>query len=694
MQPGPLERIDAASTGDVDLSRIGRALLAKRWWWLGPSIAALIGAALFVNVVKPRYTAEAKLLLETQENFLRPDKTDRSETAAPDAEAVQSQIQLLTSRDLARRVIRNLELQGNGEFDPLAKGVDALTRTAVMLGISRDLTSQSPEDRMLNAFGDKLAVLSPNKTRVLTIEFSSRDPDLAARGANTVAEAYIEMQQDAKRENAHAAAKALGALVSDLRTRVAAAEEAAEDFRLKSNLLVGANNAIISTQQLGEFNAQLSSSRAAQADAQAKARILREMLRQRRVGDIPDVANNELIRKINEQRISLRAQLALESRTLLPAHPRIKELTAQLADLDIEWRNAAERTVRTLENEARIAGMRVENLTHALDDQKKVAGAAGTEEVHLRELERVARLLKDQLEAETAKYQEALARESVKTTPADARVIQRALAPQLPSFPKKVPITAFVTLAAMVLSVGLIIAGELLSGRARAASAAPAHPAPAVIDSAAVMAEEEVGPEPENPEPLPPSPPPRRFPRIRESFSASPQGAPAQAIKVLVASGDSFALREASVALSRALAQRGRAVLVAADCGAVEYDALVAPMSGKPAGLGELLTGAAQFSQAIHRDKNSGLDLVPAGASNGAPAEDRAPIISALAGAYDFVICATANADMARRMAPSFDMALVQGAGAAAEALRIELARTGVQAALLDETNGANAAAA
>jgi len=697
MHSNPFSKVDQASTGDVDLTRIGQAVWSRRWWVFGSTAAALLIAAAIVNIVKPRYTGEAKLLLEIQENFLtREAKPERAETA-PDAEAVGSQIQMLQSRDLARRVIKSLGLQGNVEFDPLAKGLGPLTRALVMLGVARDPTQLSPEDRMLTVFGDKLTVLSPTKTRILTIEFSSQDADLAARGANAVAETYIDMQQEAKRENARAAAKSLGSLVADLKSRVAQAEETAEDYRLKSNLLVGSNNTVLSTQQLGEIAAQLSNSRASQADAYAKARLLREMLRQNRVGDIPDVANNELIRKIHEQRVTLRAQLALESRTLLPAHPRIKELTAQLADLDGQWRTAAERTARTLENDARIAGARVENLTRAMEEQKKAAGAAGSEEVHLRELERAAKLLREQLEAETAKYQEALAREGVKTTPADARVVQRALAPQLPAFPKKLPITAFATIAAFIVAVGAIVAGELLGGRARVAppaaarepqtidaaahdNAAAAHKdAVAVAPLAAVSAPPEGD---DNPEPPSPSPSPRKAP------AAKPERLrlqPTQGVRVLVAGLKAFALRDGAVALARALSEQGQTLLIGADCGAGHYDSLVtAPQGQRPPGLGDFLCGGAGYGEIVHRDLSGPLDIVPCGARSVGD-DMRLEAMDTFASVYDFVVVASARPETIAAFAAHADLTLVQGASPEAQALRAELQGAGIDAVMLDD---------
>jgi len=433
------------------------------------SLACFVAALIFVSLVPPRYSADARLLLENQDSFLpRADKGEtKSDAALLDPEAVQSQIELIKSRDLARRVIRSLGLNGNDEFDPLARSPSVLTRALAVIGLARDLAKVSPEDRMLETFGERLNAISPTKTRVLAVEFTSRDPDLAAKGANAVADAYIELQREAKRENARAAAKTLAPMVAELSKRVSGADDAAEAFRVKSGLLVGANNTTINAQHLSDLNTQLSLSCSAQADAN----LLREMLASKRLADIPDVANNEVMRRLTEQRVALRAQLALELRTLLPGHPRIAELQAQLADLDLQMHSAAERIVRTLENEARIAGARVDNLSRALEEQKKVVAASQADDVRLRELERTARLYKEQLEAATAKYQEALSRESAEANPADARIVQRALAPHTPSFPKKLPMIAFASLAGFVLSLGAVIVGALLKAPPRAPTA-------------------------------------------------------------------------------------------------------------------------------------------------------------------------------------------------------------------------------
>ena len=56
-----------------------------------------------------------------------------------------------------------------------------------------------------------------------------------------------------------------------------------------------------------------------------------------------EVLNSELTRRLSEQRVTLRASTAEQSSTLLDSHPRIKELKAQLADLDRQLREEATR---------------------------------------------------------------------------------------------------------------------------------------------------------------------------------------------------------------------------------------------------------------------------------------------------------------------------------------------------------------
>ena len=621
---------------EIDLTALRRVVVERRRWIIIPTLLALVGSAIFVNVVRPHYTAEARIVLENQQNYLPgADRTEASVTQQLDAEAVGSQVQILTSRDLARKVIKVAGLQGNPEFDPVADGLGPVSRLLILLGLKRDPTRLSPEDRILESYFERLTVLSPMKTRVLTVEFYSRDPDLSAKIANAVADQYLQFQSDAKREHARTAAQSLGQLVQDLKGRVAEADAKAEAFRSQSGLLIGTNSTSINAQQMADVNGELARARASQAESQAKANLLREMLRHGRIADIPDVANNELVRRISEQRVTAKAQLALESRTLLPAHPRIKELSAQVADLENEIRSAADKTARSLEAEGKVANARVENLTKALDVQKKVIGASGADEVKMRELDRAARALKDELDTTTTKHQEALARESSNATSSDARIFSRALAPQAPSFPKKLPIIAISTLAALVLSIAVAAMREFMlaptpipgSERRYVWTENPRVTVPVAA---------------EGPTPVVVTDTPLARPAFAQTESAMDQG-----LDEVVADIETLGVSQGGVilstplsagyddglaiALARRLVGRGRVVLVAGDAGTVTG------MSEK-AGLADLMQGSATFAEAIHRDRNSRLHIIPAGRTIRAGQGEVSQVLDALKGTYDIVV--------------------------------------------------------
>ncbi|HEY1735940.1 MAG TPA: exopolysaccharide transport family protein, partial [Methylovirgula sp.] len=457
-------------TSELDLRGLRRALGRKKRWIVWPTLLTIVGVGVYVTVTKPMYTAESQVLLENQENFLtRPQRADvgTDNTTAPDPESVASQVQLITSRDLAARVVEKMGLVGDPEFDPTAKGIGPISRALILVGLMRDPTRVPAEDRTIDTFEKRLSAYSPMKTRVVTVDFQAHDPQLAARIANEIVNAYLETQSDAKRQRAKEAAASLEDQISDLRLKVNAAADAVERYRTSSGLLAGSNNMTISGQQLADLNGELSKARTEQADAQAKAALIRDMISSGRLSDVADVANNDLVRRIAEQSVSAKAQLASESRTLLPGHPRIKELTAQIADLDQQLHDAAINTARSLENNARIAQARVANLQTAIDQQKSSVATANIDEVHLHELERNAQALRDQLDASMAKYQEAMARETSPATPADARIIARAVAPDQPSYPKKIPMLVFGGIAAFVLSSAAVIGGELLTGAGR-----------------------------------------------------------------------------------------------------------------------------------------------------------------------------------------------------------------------------------
>src|SRR6201994_3891567 len=238
--PAPEPRVarpePSGPVGDLDIRLIGRALIRKRNFIIVPTLLALIASVVIVNLITPRYKAEARILIDGRENvFLRPNGERTEERSALDPEAVTSQVQLLLSRDLAREIIKKNKLAELPEFDPVLRGISPLKSLLALLGIGRDPFSLTPEERVLDAYFERYTAYAVDKSRVIVIEFQSRDPDLAARVANSIADGYLVLQQNARQEQAKSASQWLSGEIDNLRKKVADAESRVEDFRSKSS---------------------------------------------------------------------------------------------------------------------------------------------------------------------------------------------------------------------------------------------------------------------------------------------------------------------------------------------------------------------------------------------------------------------------------------------------------------------------
>ncbi len=660
---GASAKPDAESTGglgELDLRLVWDALLRKKAWIIIPTAVAAALSFAIVNIVTPRYKSEARILVDGRENvFMRPNAERIEDRKELDAEAIASQVQIVLSRDLAREIIKKNKLGERPEFDPVLQGLSPLRAMLALLGVGRDPLKLTAEERVLDSYYERLTAFAVDKSRVIAIEFQSRDPELAARVANSIAEGYLAMQASAKQEQARSAGQWLSGEIEDLRKKVADAEARVEDFRGKASLFVGTNNTTLSNQQMGEINTQLSNARAQKSDAEAKARLIRSILQSGRPIEASEVLNSELFRRLSEQRATLRAQLAEQSSTLMDGHPRIKELRAQIGDLDRQLRDEAGKLSRSLENDARIAGARAESMGANLDQLKKQAVSTNTQDVQLRALEREAKAQRDLLESYLAKFREATTRENLEAGPSDARIISRALVSNIPAYPKKLPIVLIATLATLMLSAGAIVTGELLKMTAPRGSimAAPVTPVPAM--SAPTAPAMPAAPIPAASAAVTAPPPAAEMPRPIERRVAerrSEHAAPAPGIErvaeelrglgdaarkiTVMGMGDPASTSLTALTLARLMVREASVVLVDLSPASGALRAVISdPMAP---GLSDLSTGKASFGQIITRDRMSRVQIVGAGSRKMDAAmlqtAGMAMTIDALTRVYDYVI--------------------------------------------------------
>ena len=464
-------------TEDIDIQALGRALWRAKGWIVGLAIGAGVVTFIVLSMMRPLYTSEARILIQDdQSTFTRPadDEGRNPQQRVLDEQAVQSQVQVITSRDLAVEVIKALDLTNNPAFAKDA-GVSAVGRLLRSLGLGRG-SERSEEEKAANTFAEHLSVYQLAKSSVIALDYTSGDSGLAAQIANKLADVYIAWQREAALEQTKDATAWLSAQIDVLRPKVAEAEAAVEQFKASQGLFAGSNNVTLNAQQLSEVNSQVILVKAQKSEAEARARLIKKMLDDG--GDIdatPEVLKSELIGRLIDQRVQVQRQLAELSATLLPSHPRIKQLNSELADVRGQIRDEAAKIVKSLENEAEVASAREASLRGSLNEVKTQASGLSEAEIKLGAIEREAKAQRDLLESYLGRYRDASARHNMGAVPAQAAIVSRAHASILPSFPQRGPISLLVTVATALLALTYVLARELIG----APAAAPRQAIPA-----------------------------------------------------------------------------------------------------------------------------------------------------------------------------------------------------------------------
>lgn len=664
---------------DIDLAQFFRAVWQRKGTIL--TATALVGVLAFVgaHAIAPTYKSDAMLLIEPREpSFSASGPNASTVEPMPDELNVASQVQLLQSIDLMKQVARDLKLHERSEFDP-ESSPSALTDFLVLFGLKKNPLELAPEERVLKAFKEKLSVYQVEKSRVIGIEFSSKDPQLAADVPNAMADVYRSLQSGAKLDSNSEAVRWLETEIANLREKVREAEQKVAEYRSRAGLMSLGSDQSFSSKQLSDISTELARVRGERANAEATAETLRAMIKAGKPTDTLDaITRSESVQRLRAAESQVQAQISDLSTTLLDGHPQMKSLRAQLAGLREQIRSEALKVAAGLENEAAVARERETQLIAQMNGVKADTARAGEDEVGLKSLEREAAAQRQLLETYLARYREASSRLDKDSSPADARVISRAVPPQEPSFPKILPMTIVSALATFILSCVVVMLMELFSGRAlRPASGVPAREneqdeaftdedmqRAAVADladdiaPAAVMAPSTLREKPASLLDLPVASDldpaeadvesheveEAQGENVEDEFSAASvadylleQGT--RAAFAISPSGDDGSA--GTVALAREVAGRGRRVVLIDMTGSACPSQWMTALADLP-GITDLLTGDAAFADCIHPDRNSSADIIPQGNADVRQAmrgADRLTmIVDALADAYDLVL--------------------------------------------------------
>ncbi len=603
-----------------DLFRI----VARRQRLIRNVALATIAAALIAVLVMPtQWTTTASVMLDQRKNTIA-DQSAVLSALPTDAASLQNQLQILTSRDLAGRVIDRLGLMGDPEFAGKGGGfIASLLGTPSGVGASRD--------EVIDRFLKRLSVDSLGLSTTITIAFTANDPGKAARIANAVAEAYIADQVSTKRQITGATTQWLTDRINRLARQVEAAESETQRYRAENNLNDSADGSPLSDQQLTAINAQIVTARTDLAQKEAVYERVKQLAASGNAADVSQVVSSPLIVQLRTQQADLVRQESELTTRYGAKHPKLIAVQKQRQDLDAKIATEVDRIAGSIASDLSVARAQVASLEASLRGAEKHAGVQNMARVKLKALQANATSTRTMYEAFVGRLRET--QDAIQTT--DTRIISRAPVPETPSAPKRTIIVAASVPAGLLLGIILALIAERFAWGAAAERAEriekfeePEPAMPAVAIAAAAPRPEEFSvfqPDPFRGAPvvgdLPNAVPLRAASYVFDWPNAAythavgrllerVRGVPGAKVVALASAQPGEGATTIAVSLARMAALKGlRVIVVDADFAAPAAASLFGAAAA-PAGIAQVLTGASPLSRAVQRDARSSAMLL------------------------------------------------------------------------------------
>lgn len=241
---GPLAGSGPEQEQEIDLRQYWRIVSRYKWGILGLAIAITALATLVVFSMKPVYRSTATLLIEQKQAKVVTIEEVYGLDGA-NKEYLQTQFEILKSRELAARVVRDLGLEKHPDFAPEPEGQKDDSgfkldlRFLLPQGHQQNpgLSDDEKFSRIVDRFTSNLTVAPVRNTQLVKISFESYDKALAAKVANAMAHAYISSQLEARVAMTEQAASWLTERLSALKTSLDASEQKLQVYREQNDLV-------------------------------------------------------------------------------------------------------------------------------------------------------------------------------------------------------------------------------------------------------------------------------------------------------------------------------------------------------------------------------------------------------------------------------------------------------------------------
>ena len=368
----------------IDLRDYLQVLLKRRWTIITVSMLVFVTVAVYSFTAVPIYQSTARIVIEKE----NPNLVSIQEVMSMDAtgsDYYQTQYRIIESRSVAREVINRLDLATNAEFfqepgDGIVSTMKIWLETplASLFGTradsEKDATAGMDEDSALvSTFISRVDIEPIRNSRLLDVNVEAKDPALAAKMANELVRAYIDLNLETKLNATKDAVQWLSERIDEERQKVEQAEtdllRYKEAYGIITDFSSDAEN--ITAQKLAQLNTEVVDAETARVEAETRYQQAVAMKGSAELLDsIPEVLDNELVGEIKKMEVDLYSRMSELSKKYGRKHPQMVAIESELTDLKKRKSSQIKRLISALRNQFKIAVALEESLKKALTRQK------------------------------------------------------------------------------------------------------------------------------------------------------------------------------------------------------------------------------------------------------------------------------------------------------------------------------------
>lgn len=398
-------------------------------------IASFLGLAILYSIFAiAKYTASTSIMIDPEQSATVAELSSKAKTTFEDA-AITSQIELIKSRRVAEKAMNYMANDGQIEIIESQQPIDENELMDMMKG---------------------LEVFREGKSYVLTIAYTSKNPNEAANRANAFAQAYIYDQINSFSEDSLKTTQWLTQKIAALREQSIAANLEIQKFRQQNNIVESGGRSV-NDQQLSSINERLSAAKANVARTRVKYLHSKDIVAKNNItAAVAEAFDNDVINNVRSQYLDDQKKYLELKRTLGSDHQAVKSLGSRLSESRNVIFSEMRRMAESYKSDYEIAFAEQQSLEKSLNDLVGVKLSNDGQSFELQALEKEAESYANLHEEYLQKYEMLQQQQSFPVT--GSRIISKAVPPLDKSHPKSVVLIGL----GLILGAGLGVLAALI----------------------------------------------------------------------------------------------------------------------------------------------------------------------------------------------------------------------------------------